>query len=348
MAGQFTKRIEDLASIYEAVSSSNSNGTFGHFLRSDLTKEVLRKCNLTAVDMRYVTLDQGTQLYSFDGQWQQDIIAHLYSTRFDDPMPKVPDLGAVDETSCARLFATETPLRVLSVQRNSMLELCKTWVQGHYETGGGAANNALNGEESMTAEESTEVLSAMPSNIFQRKDGLSFLDFALFRECNSDFHSVAGVAFDDAVPPPNPTSRHILLFGTEALCLLQELVYPSKKKLRKSADGFMSVVSEPSRPQAPPMKRGRSINTPPVGSHSPAGPPPPPPYQPKTSPHPSPRPGTPTLADDKLEGKSPSKPQAAPREATLPREAVPIKSPPPAKDMPHEDTPKEVETNTQM
>ncbi|XP_038053307.1 uncharacterized protein LOC119725801 [Patiria miniata] len=337
MAEKFANRVKELSSIYDAVSSANSSRTFGQFLKTDLTKDVLRKCSLTAIDLRYITLESNTQLYSFSGHWQDGIAAHVYSTRFDDPVPKMTNNASGDETSCARLFVTEKPIRVVSVQRNAMLELCKKWVRGHYDQGHAEGDRATNGEGDVVVD---ELPPAMPRNLFQRLDGLSFLDYVLYREHTEDFHSIKGVVFDDApaAHPLVPSSRYLLLFDTKEISLLQELVYPAKKKLRKSVDGFLSCVSEPSRPQAPPMKRGRSVNTPPIPSHSPGGPPPPPPHQPKTHTAP-PRPGTPTTSE---EGKSPSKPQAAPRESTQHRETTPNKPPAPPKHTPSEETPKEV------
>ena len=315
-----------------------------------LLKMFLKKCNITAVDLRYVTLPADTKLYSFSDYWEQETTTHIYSTRLDDPLllpmrdkTKSADHGN-DDTCCTRMFVTRQPIRVLSVQQGSMLELCKKWVSEHYGQGSGqtTGDSATNGDDSTHKDKAADMPSAHPRNIFVRKSGISLMDYALYREHITDFHSIRGVAYEEAPPPPNPT-RHILLFSTEALVLQQEFVYPAKKKLRKDENGFM-CCNEPSRPQAPPMKRGKSVNTPPLPSHSPGGkplnthplpshspggPPLPPPYASKTPPpQPTPRPSTPTMADDKGDGKGPSKPPLAPRESitnkvtTLPKDAA--------------------------
>ncbi|XP_071796227.1 uncharacterized protein [Asterias amurensis] len=362
MADSIQKRMEELSGIYNDICTSS--GTFGNFLRSKLTKDVLKKCNITAVDLRYSTLLKDKKLYSFSDHWDHETAVHVYSTRLDDPvmlpMRDKNKLGA-DDTSCARMFVTSKPIRILSVQQSPFLELCKKWAAGHHELVNSTSNGAPNGDEDTPSSD----LTPPPRDVFTRKNGLSLLDYTLFQERISGFHSIEGVAYEEAPSTQQTPYKQIALFSGESLLLQQEFVYPAKKKLHKSDNGFMCCNVEPSRPQAPPMKRGKSVNTPPFASQSPGGKPlstpplpppphtpgsapptPPPPYsQTKTTPQPTPtpRPRTPTMPEEKGDGKGAPKPPM-PATRSTPKDTTAGSN----DDFPKEDVPKEDETDTKM
>ena len=120
-------REKKLQSVYEKCRQSNV-GSFGQYIRSKITRDTLRKCGISNIDLRYIDLSSDSQLYHGGTSWEPGK-SYVFTGSIDrlanskDVSRPADDMGV----QCVRLFQLDSDRNLLAVNRSAIEELCQEW-----------------------------------------------------------------------------------------------------------------------------------------------------------------------------------------------------------------------------
>ncbi|XP_072045389.1 uncharacterized protein [Amphiura filiformis] len=123
-------RQKELQNVYEKCRR-NIQCSFGEYIRSKISRDTLRKCGISNIDLRYIELSSDSQLYHGGTTWEcgksylfTGSIDRLSTACSESAQRNKEDEMGVD---CVRLFQLDRDRHLLAVNRNAIEELCREW-----------------------------------------------------------------------------------------------------------------------------------------------------------------------------------------------------------------------------
>ena len=121
-------REKELQTVYEQCRQYNEC-SFAEYIRGKISRDTLRKCGISNIDLRYIELSAESQLYHGGTTWEPGK-PYLFTGSIDR-LSNANEVGRVlgddNGVECVRLFQLDKDRHLLAVNRSAIEELCREW-----------------------------------------------------------------------------------------------------------------------------------------------------------------------------------------------------------------------------